>query len=116
MDRHALHEATAAAFRLVSATNEFVAANQPWALAKDPAREAELTGVLYDAAEAVRIAAVLLQPVMPASAAEILRRMGDRRPAGEVRLTDADWRPSEPARSPTPGRCGPASKTRERLS
>ena len=36
MDRHGLHEATAAAFRLVSATNEFVAAKQPWALAKDP--------------------------------------------------------------------------------
>ena len=95
MDRHGLHEATAAAFRLVSATNEFVAAKQPWALAKDPAQEQQLTDVLYDAAEAVRIAAVLLLPVMPASAAEILRRMGDRRPAGEVRLTDADWRPSE---------------------
>ncbi len=57
--------------------------------------EQQLTDVLYDAAEAVRIAAVLLLPVMPASAAEILRRVGDRRPAGEVRLTDADWRPSE---------------------
>ena len=43
----------------------------------------------------MRIAAVLLLPVMPASAAEILRRMGDPRPAGEIRLTDADWRPSE---------------------
>ena len=86
MDRHGLHEATAAAFRLVSATNEFVAAKQPWALAKDPAMEQQLTDVLYDAAEAVRIAAVLLLPVMPTSAAEILRRMGDRRPAGEVRL------------------------------
>ncbi len=95
MDRHGLHEATAAAFRLVSATNEFVAAKQPWALAKDPANEQQLTDVLYDAAEAVRIAAVLLLPVMPTSAAEILRRMGDRRPAGEVRLADADWRPSE---------------------
>ena len=95
MDRHGLHEATTAAFRLVSATNEFVAAKQPWALAKDPSQEQQLTDVLYDAAEAVRIAAVLLLPVMPTSAGEILRRMGDRRPAGEVRLTDADWRPSE---------------------
>jgi methionyl-tRNA synthetase len=92
MDRHALHEAVAAAFRLVSATNEFVATSQPWALAKDPSRDADLTGVLYDAAEAVRIAAVLLQPVMPDSAAEILRRMGDPAPAEARRLSDAAWR------------------------
>ena len=86
MERLALHEATAAAFRLVSATNEFVASSQPWAMAKDATKEAALTGVLHDAAEAVRIAAVLLQPVMPASAAEILRRMGENHPGVQLRL------------------------------
>jgi methionyl-tRNA synthetase len=95
MDRHALHEAVAAAFRLVSATNEYVAASQPWALAKDPSREADLSGVLYDAAEAVRIAAVLLQPVMPESAAEILRRVGESTPPAARRLSDAVWRSSD---------------------
>ena len=93
MARHGLHEAMAAVFRLVSGTNEFVAASQPWALAKDPARDAELSAVLYDAAEAVRIAAVLLLPVMPASAAEILDRLGDRTAADRRRLSDAAWRP-----------------------
>lgn len=92
MDRHALHEAVAAAFRLVSATNEFVASSQPWALAKDPVREADLSGVLYDAAEAVRVAAVLLQPIMPDSAAEILRRVGDPTAPEALRLSDAAWR------------------------
>ena len=92
MARHGLHEAMAAVFRLVSGTNEFVAASQPWALAKDPARDAELSAVLYDAAEAVRIAAVLLLPVMPASAAEILDRLGDRTAADRRRLSDAAWR------------------------
>jgi methionyl-tRNA synthetase len=92
MDRHALHEAVAAAFRLVSATNEFVASSQPWALAKDPARKADLSGVLYDAAEAVRVAAVLLQPIMPDSAAEILRRVGDPTAPAARRLSDAAWR------------------------
>ena len=67
MERHGLHDAAAAAFRLISATNEFVAASQPWALAKDPAKAADLNGVLYDAAEAVRIAGTLLRPFMPAS-------------------------------------------------
>jgi len=91
MERLALHEATAAAFRLISATNEFVASQAPWTLAKDPAMAGQLTGVLYDAAEAVRIAGVMLLPVMPKSAAEILHRMGDHRPAGDVRLADAAW-------------------------
>jgi methionyl-tRNA synthetase len=36
MERHGLHDAAAAVFRLISATNEFVATSQPWALAKDP--------------------------------------------------------------------------------
>jgi methionyl-tRNA synthetase len=35
-----------------------------------------LSQVLYDAAEAIRLSAVLLSPVMPASAKEILRRVG----------------------------------------
>ena len=92
MERLALHDATAAAFRLISATNEFVASQQPWALAKDPTKADHLTGVLSDAAEAVRIAGVLLLPVMPKSAAEILHRMGDHRPVVDIRLEDARWR------------------------
>ncbi len=59
------------------AANLFIAETQPWALAKDPAKADRLNGVLAEAAEAVRIAAVLLLPVMPSSAVEILRRMGE---------------------------------------
>jgi len=76
MDRFALHEGAAAAFSIVDATNEFIAATTPWALAKDPASADRLTQVLFDAAEAVRLAAVLLEPIMPSSSREILRRIG----------------------------------------
>jgi methionyl-tRNA synthetase len=55
--------------------------------------DAAFEQVLFDVAEAIRVAAVLLFPVMPGSAAEILRRMGERTPAGELRLDrDARWR------------------------
>jgi len=95
MDVHALHDGAAAAFRLVSAANNYIAETQPWALAKDPANADRLNGVLADTAEAVRIAAVLLSPVMPASATEILRRLGDTAPAPERRLDrDTAWRAS----------------------
>ena len=91
MDRFALHEGAAAAFRIIDATNEFIAATAPWTLAKDPAAADRLTQVLFDAAEAVRLAAVLLEPIMPSSSREILRRLGA--PADGLRLDrDGRWR------------------------
>ncbi|HXE81653.1 MAG TPA: methionine--tRNA ligase [Vicinamibacterales bacterium] len=92
MDRFALHEGAAAAFRLIDATNQFITESEPWALARDPANADRLTQVLYDAAEALRIAAVLLLPVMPTAAAEILRRAGETRRREDLRLDDAQWR------------------------
>jgi methionyl-tRNA synthetase len=95
MDVHALHEGAAAAFRLVSAANNYIAETQPWALAKDPAKADQLNGALADTSEAVRIAATLLSPIMPASATEILRRLGDDRPLSDRRLdADTAWRTS----------------------
>jgi methionyl-tRNA synthetase len=76
MDQLALEGGAAAAFRLVDATNEFIAAREPWTIARDTARAADLDAVLWDASEALRIAAVLLSPIMPASAAEIFVRLG----------------------------------------
>ena len=93
MDVYALHEGAAAAFQIVDAANEFIAETAPWALARDPANADRLTGVLFDVAEAVRVAAVLLLPIMPASSAEILRRLGERKPVSELRFdADARWR------------------------
>ena len=92
MDTFALETAVAAAFRIIDSANEFIAASEPWALARDAAKGDQLSAVLFEVAEAVRIAAVLLVPVMPASAAEILRRVGERKAAAEIRLIDAVWR------------------------
>ncbi len=76
MDAFALHGGVAAAFQLVDAANEYIAAVEPWATARDPARAAELDRQLCDVSEAVRIAAVLLAPVMPSSCREVLARVG----------------------------------------
>ena len=95
MDRHALHEGAASAFRLVSAANNYIAETQPWSLAKDPEKAGQLNGVLADTAEVVRIAATLLSPIMPTASTEILRRMGDDRPSKDRRLDiDTAWRSS----------------------
>jgi methionyl-tRNA synthetase len=93
MDRYALHEGAAIVFRLVDATNEFIAESEPWALARDPANDDRLTQVLYDSAEALRVAAVLLAPIIPSASVEILRRIGEPTPAAELRLErDAAWK------------------------
>jgi len=93
MDVFALERGAAAAFRIIDAANEYIASTEPWALARDPARADALSQVLFDVAEVVRIAAVLLLPIMPGSAAEILRRVGDSKSTADVRLSDAAWRP-----------------------
>ncbi len=91
MEAYALHEAAFAAFGLIDAANEYIAETEPWTLARQGQQE-RLTQVLSDVVEAVRIAAVLLLPVMPESCAEILRRMGEDRSAGELTLDrDAAW-------------------------
>jgi methionyl-tRNA synthetase len=91
MDALAIHEGAAAAYRLIDATNEFIAATSPWSLAKDPAAADRLTQVLFDAAEAIRLAAVLLEPIMPTSCREILRRVGAA-PDGLSFDRDGCWR------------------------
>ncbi len=80
MEVFALERGAAAAYRLIDRTNEFIAASEPWALAKDAAKAGQLDLVLWDASEALRIATVMLAPFMPRSSAEILRRLGDGAP------------------------------------
>jgi methionyl-tRNA synthetase len=91
MDAFALEGGAAAAFRLVDAANEYIAETEPWALARDPANADRLSQVLFDVAEAVRVAAVLLLPVMPLASAEILRRVGAP-DVDRLRMDDARWR------------------------
>jgi methionyl-tRNA synthetase len=91
MDRLMLHEGAAQAFRLVDAANEFIAATSPWTLAKDSAQADRLGQVLFDAAETIRLAAVLLEPIMPTACREILRRIGA--PAEGLHFeNDGRWR------------------------
>jgi methionyl-tRNA synthetase len=92
MERFAVHEAAASVFAIVDAANEFIAETEPWSLAKDPSNADRLQSVLFDVAEALRVVAILLTPVMPRSAAEILRRVGASDHEGQLRLADAAWR------------------------
>jgi len=92
MDSLALDQAIGAVFELIDGTNEFITVSQPWAVAKDRNRSKDLDQQLYEIGEALRVAALLLMPVMPTSCAEVLRRVGEMRPVSDLRLDrDALW-------------------------
>jgi len=63
-------------FDLVTATNRFIEATEPFRLAKDDSRRGRLATILYTCAESVRLILVYLRPVMPEAAAGGLARLG----------------------------------------
>lgn len=95
MDAYALHQGVASVYRLIDATNEYLAERAPWTLAKDPANAAALDEVLFTAAESLRLATCLLGPVMPRSTQAILARLGDHAAIADRRISaDGTWRNS----------------------
>jgi methionyl-tRNA synthetase len=75
MDALRLNAGAHHAMACVDAANGLIAESEPWKLAK-AGSAAKLDAVLWDAGEALRIAAVLLSPFMPGSCTEILARLG----------------------------------------
>jgi methionyl-tRNA synthetase len=74
IDRQAFHEALRDIWQVVAEANRYVDANAPWALRKtDPERMKAVLAVL---GETIRQVAILVQPVMPESAAKILDQLG----------------------------------------
>jgi methionyl-tRNA synthetase len=70
MTDFALHLYLGAVFEVVAAANRYFANNEPWKLAKsDPAR---MRLVLFTTIEVLRVAAILLGPVMPAAMDKLL--------------------------------------------
>lgn len=83
-DAQAMHLGLEAIWRMLGAANKYFSAQQPWVLAKSEAAadRDRFATVLYTTMEVVRVAALLVQPVMPASAGRLLGLLGqdeDRR-------------------------------------
>jgi methionyl-tRNA synthetase len=76
---------------LLSKLDKFIVERGPWKLAKQPDKQADLDATLYTAAEALRIATVLLAPVLPESAPKIWAQLGMPQPLDSVRLDALDW-------------------------
>lgn len=71
-----LNEALEAIWTLVRRTNQYLEERQPWRLAKQPDAAPLLETVLWSAAEATRIAAILLAPYIPSTSDRIMAQLG----------------------------------------
>ena len=87
MDSFHIADATEDVMALLSRTNKYIDETTPWSLAKDPEKRERLGTVLYNLLCAIRYAAVLLYPLIPATAEEILREIDPQ--SAEVAALDA---------------------------
>jgi len=72
---------------LIKRTNRYIEDAAPWNLAKSDETAERLRMVIYNALEAVRVAALFTAPVMPATSTEVWRRIGLGDP---LAVTDID--------------------------
>lgn len=100
-----LSEALAAVFGLVDAANKHYQRTQPWHLAREADKRAELGAALYAGCEAVRLIAYLLWPYLPATAERIADQLGVPSPASASWPDVAKWGVTQPG---TELRSGPA--------
>ncbi|ORA73109.1 methionine--tRNA ligase [Mycolicibacterium insubricum] len=88
-DAPAMHLALEAIWLMLGSANRYFSAQEPWVLRRsdDPADQQRFNTVLYTTMEVVRIAALLVQPVMPTAAdrlLDLLSQPADRRDFGAL--------------------------------
>jgi len=77
--------------------NRLVEEEAPWKLAKDEAQAPRLDAVLHGLAAGLRLVALAIHPVVPGTAAEILRRLGQPHGTADLLLEKAVWAGLSPA-------------------
>lgn len=63
-------------WKIISRANKYIDETMPWVLAKDDSKQAELQSVLYHLVDALRIIAILIQPVMTQTPKLIFEQLG----------------------------------------
>lgn len=79
MDTYHIADACECVFSVLRRANKYIDENTPWVLAKDESQKPRLGTVLYTLLETIRIAAVLLTPVMPGTCESIFSQLGTDR-------------------------------------
>ena len=72
-----LPEALGEIWVLIDRANKYIDETMPWILARDEDQKGRLGTVLYNLVEALRFAAILIEPFLPDTSAKILEQIGD---------------------------------------
>jgi methionyl-tRNA synthetase len=78
-------------WRLITDVDLLISEQKPWTLAEDPAKRAQLETVLWIAADALRIVAVLAHPVIPTATEKLWRALGQSGSVGEQGIDGLQW-------------------------
>jgi methionyl-tRNA synthetase len=76
-ENYAISRALEDVWVYLNSVNKYLAANEPWKLAKDETQKNRLARVLYQATAAIRAIAYFIYPVLPDSAAKIWDYLGE---------------------------------------
>ena len=85
MENFSLQEAVESAMGIIRKIDLFINETSPFKLAKDETKQAELGTILYQCLEALRIASLLLHPVIPEKMDEFHKAIGVELPSGDIR-------------------------------
>ena len=85
MESFSLQEAVESAMSIIRKIDLFINTTAPFKLSKDETKQAELGAILYQCIEALRIASMLLHPIIPVKMDELHQAIGVEMPSGNIR-------------------------------
>jgi methionyl-tRNA synthetase len=97
MEQLQFHKGLMEIWEVINHINRYLDQSAPWALARDPKQQPRLDTVLSYALESLKVAGVLLSPIMPDACEELLDRLGLKVQSLELRLDrHAAWGTLQP--------------------
>lgn len=90
MEDMKISDAVKTVWQFISRTNKYIDETMPWKLAKDETQKQNLSNVLYNLAESLRIISIFISPYMPATAKKIHEQLKISTPFAEIKLEDAE--------------------------
>jgi methionyl-tRNA synthetase len=91
MEELAFSKALESIWELLAKTNRYLNESSPWALTEDLAQRPRLATILYTSAEIIRIATVLLAPILPESCKLVWKQLGLQSALKSQRIGELKW-------------------------